>query len=97
MPEITQKQLHAVVHGRVQGVGFRSFVYHCALNLEVTGWVRNTSEGDVEVTAEGDENNLQALLGNLYEGPRGAWVANVESDWKAPTEAYDHFYVAPTD
>jgi hypothetical protein len=46
-------RLHAVVHGRVQGVGFRYFVMREARALGLSGWVRNQADGSVEVEAEG--------------------------------------------
>lgn len=97
MPELPPKVLHALVHGRVQGVGFRAFVAHHAQELHLTGWVRNTSDGDVEVLAEGDESDLQILLGYLSSGPRGSWVSAVDSDWESSERAYNSFFVAATD
>ena len=48
-----QTRLHAVVHGRVQGVSFRYFVMECARRLDLFGWVRNRYDGTVEVMVEG--------------------------------------------
>ncbi|MFB4163701.1 acylphosphatase [Alteribacillus sp. JSM 102045] len=44
-----------VVHGTVQGVGFRNFVQTEAKKLGIKGWVRNKADGSVEVAAEGEE------------------------------------------
>jgi len=63
------KRLHATVSGRVQGVGFRNFVQEEALKLDLTGWVRNTREGDVEVVVEGPEPALSRLMVALRRGP----------------------------
>lgn len=90
----SQLQLHALIRGRVQGVGFRFFVQRKAADLSLTGWVRNTPDGDVEVTAEGDEANLQVLLGSLYQGPRGSWVSSVDADWGKSSKSYPSFFVA---
>lgn len=66
------------VHGRVQGVGYRFYAYTCADALGVTGWVRNTPEGTVEVHAEGSEEQLRELGFDLRRGPRYGRVTRVE-------------------
>jgi acylphosphatase len=71
--------LHAVIHGRVQGVGFRAFVERRASEHGVYGEVRNTADGGVEVVAEGDPGRLDAFLADLREGPSHARVDHVES------------------
>jgi len=86
-------QLHAIVHGRVQGVGFRDFTQSCAVDLGLTGWVRNQSDGTVEVTAEGDLAALETLLGFLNRGPTSARVTRVVAEWRDATGAFDHFGV----
>ena len=79
MQSITR--LHAVVRGRVQGVGFRNWVYSQAKLLRVTGWVENTGDGGVAVLAEAHEATLQELLVELHRGPRLAKVTGVEVTW----------------
>ena len=74
-------RLRAVVHGRVQGVGFRYFVMREARALELNGWVRNRRDGAVEVEAEGALRPLEALLERLRHGPAGARVAGVDEAW----------------
>lgn len=69
--------LHFLVRGRVQGVGFRWFVHREASELELHGWVRNTEDGDVEIVAAGDPEDLSELRSSLRRGPRGARVDNV--------------------
>jgi acylphosphatase len=66
--------LHFLIQGRVQGVGFRWFVQREASELELSGWVRNTEDGDVEVVAAGDAVDLDELRASLRRGPRGARV-----------------------
>ena len=67
-----------LVRGRVQGVGFRWFVESEAHKLAVAGWVRNNSDGAVELLAIGTQAQLQALQGKLWQGPRAARVDSVE-------------------
>ena len=69
--------IHLRVTGRVQGVGFRFFVCDRAVELGVAGWVRNTSEGDVELAASGDSSGLKALEAAVTRGPSGARVSAV--------------------
>ena len=69
--------LHFLIRGRVQGVGFRWFVHREASELDLCGWVRNTEEGDVEVVAAGERQDLDELRTSLYRGPRGSRVDGV--------------------
>jgi len=74
--------LHAVVHGDVQGVGFRDFVQRRASRAGLSGWVRNRPDGTVEVLAEGDRTTLGGLLEELMRGPGMAEVERVDADWE---------------
>ena len=67
-----------LVRGRVQGVGFRWFVEREAHLLGVAGWVRNNTDGAVEVLAQGTVDQLSELRGRLQQGPRAARVDQVE-------------------
>lgn len=89
-------QLHAVIQGRVQGVGFRVFVQSYAANLNLNGWVRNTAVGDVEVLAEGQRQALEKLLMLLEAGPRGAHVLNVTREWRQATGLFNQFTIERT-
>ena len=71
-------RLHVVVRGRVQGVGFRWFVREQARRLELAGWVKNRSDGGVEVEAEGNGPAVEKLRDQLGRGPEGAVVASVD-------------------
>ena len=77
----TDLSLHAVIHGLVQGVGYRMFTQREARRLSLHGWVRNLSDGSVEVVAEGSENRLIELLGRLRQGPAGGHVTGVDLEW----------------
>jgi acylphosphatase len=89
----TGERLDAVVHGRVQGVGFRVFVLRAARRLGLRGWVANEPAGRLRCIAEGRRDALEALLGELNEGPPGAWVDRVEAAWGPATSEFDAFEV----
>ncbi|MEE8472818.1 MAG: acylphosphatase [Dehalococcoidia bacterium] len=76
-----QAALHALVTGRVQGVYFRAFVLQHAVAQGLRGWVRNRSDGRLEVRAEGERGSLESLLGQLETGPPGARVDGVKVGW----------------
>ena len=71
-------RLVAVVRGHVQGVGYRWFVEREAAALRLDGWVANRADGSVEVVAEGPPEALDRLVLQLWEGPSGSSVADVE-------------------
>lgn len=76
----TQRML---VRGRVQQVGYRDWVVRKAQALGVTGWVRNLSDGRVEIMASGPSDALAALVDASHQGPQLAHVEEVEA---YPTE-----------
>jgi acylphosphatase len=89
-------RLHAIVEGRVQGVGFRAFVEQSAEALELKGWVRNRWEGSVEVVAEGERQDLEKLLAALRRGPRASGVSEVRFEWLPATGEFTYFSVRMT-
>ena len=62
-----KKQIHVYYTGRVQGVGFRFTAENIASNLGICGWVKNLSDGGVEVVAEADEKVLADFLARIKE------------------------------
>ncbi|MGH8509692.1 MAG: acylphosphatase [Gammaproteobacteria bacterium] len=66
-----------LVSGRVQGVYFRVHTRAQALQLGLSGWVRNVPTGQVEVLACGPAVEVEKLVAWLWQGPREARVANV--------------------
>ncbi len=88
------ERLHAVVHGDVQGVGFRYFVQRKARQLGLLGWVRNNDDGTVEVVAEGARPELEQLKRAVEEGPRMAQVDRVDARWSAATGNLQRFDLA---
>jgi acylphosphatase len=70
--------MRVVVRGRVQGVGFRWFVREAARNARLSGWVKNRSDGAVEVEVEGLAAALDAFRALLARGPEGAVVSSID-------------------
>ncbi|HVT55229.1 MAG TPA: acylphosphatase [Xanthobacteraceae bacterium] len=67
-----------LIHGRVQGIGFRAFVEDRAFATGVEGWVRNRLDGSVEVVVTGEEAAMEAMLAALRQGPPVARIDRVE-------------------
>ena len=88
-----RNRLSAEVYGRVQGVGFRWFVRDRAAVLGLVGWVRNRSDGAVELVAEGPPDALEALLAELRAGPRGAVVTRVDAVHGPATGSFADFAI----
>ncbi len=76
------ERLHAVIHGYVQGVGFRAFAAREGRRLGLAGTVRNRQDGTVEAVAEGERTVLEELLRALQRGPGEAEVQRVEAFWE---------------
>jgi acylphosphatase len=74
MPEQT---LRLRITGRVQGVGYRLWATRTAAGLGLRGWVRNRSDGSVEVLATGVPEDVAALVEACRQGPYGARVTAV--------------------
>jgi acylphosphatase len=73
------ESIHLEVRGRVQGVGFRWYVVDKAQELNLAGWVRNKSDGKVEIAAAGQRDALASFEAAVKSGPRGARVEEVRS------------------
>ena len=72
------RRIRLIVHGEVQGVGFRAFTRRCAVILCLQGWVRNRNDGTVEAELIGTAEALEKMLGHLREGPRWSQVDEIE-------------------
>ena len=89
----TCRRVHAIVTGRVQGVSFRAATAHEARRLGVGGWVRNRPDGSVELEAEGDGEQIAALLAWCERGPPAARVTRVEVSERDPRPERDEFEI----
>lgn len=85
---------HLQIVGRVQGVGFRFYMQRKALELSVTGWVRNRPDSSVEALVQGSPDAVAAMIAWARRGPASAAVSEVriaEGDGE-----YAEFMVLPT-
>ena len=91
-------RVHAVVSGRVQGVGFRYFVLQAANRSEepLGGWVRNLADGRVELLAEGPRHALENLLIAVERGPSSSKVKRIDKQWGEGRGTYSEFSIQPT-
>jgi acylphosphatase len=86
-------QLHAIVHGHVQGVSFRYYTRMKAYDLDLTGWVRNVPDGSVEVMAVGPREALDEFEEWLHHGPPGARVTKVIVNWIDVPQSFTAFEI----
>lgn len=86
-------RLHATVKGRVQGVGFRYFVKSAAQQLGLVGYVKNLTNGDVEVIAEGSADAVEELRMRLWKGPMFSNVVNVVEEMSDATGEHTEFVI----
>lgn len=92
--EVNRKmQLFVIITGRVQGVGFRNFTQLNAKQLGLNGYAKNLPNGTVEVVAEGNKSQLDALIALLKKGPRYARVDSLEIEERPFTGEYQTFGV----
>jgi len=94
--EPSNRRVHALVHGRVQGVRFRASTHEVADRLALSGWVRNLPDGRVEIEVEGTAEAVARLLTWARQGPPGARVAGVDATDVPPTGAAGPFEVRAT-
>jgi len=86
-------QVHVIVRGRVQRVGFRNSLQRQAELRSVRGWVRNLPDGTVEAVLQGDDEAVHSVVDWTWRGPRGASVHDVESTEGSPTESFPEFEI----
>jgi acylphosphatase len=82
-----------VIHGHVQGVGFRWFTQEAAAREGVSGWVRNLADGSVEAWVEGESEAVTRVERAIRSGPRGARVEKVFVDNEDPAGTFKGFSI----
>lgn len=90
------RRLMVVVHGRVQGVGFRFTTVEIARNFEITGYVQNMMDGSVKILAEGDASELDRFMDGVRSSHIYRYVIREDLTWHEPAgdlEAFSIRYV----
>jgi acylphosphatase len=86
-------RVHLTIKGRVQGVGFRWYVYDVATDLSLAGWVRNLPGGEVEAVFEGEKKRVEEAVDKCSRGPSSAAVSSVNADWHEKPEGLESFEI----
>jgi acylphosphatase len=86
-------RIHIWVTGRVQGVGFRSFVQQSGVHFDLTGWVRNVGYDMVETVAEGSCDRLEKFAQAVKTGPRAGRVDETRVEWESANGEFQNFGV----
>ncbi len=84
---------HLIIKGKVQGVGYRMSAYETAINLELTGWVRNLRDGSVEIIAESNKEKLEQFVSWAKLGPVYANVTEVITEEHIATGEFERFNI----
>ena len=87
------KKIHLFILGSVQGVFYRIKTKEKAEELDLTGWVKNTSDGNVEILAEGEEKNLKNMISWCYNGSNNAIVSEIKVKWEKYSGKFDKFEI----
>lgn len=86
-----------IIHGRVQGVGYRAWAEKNARKLELHGWVRNLSDGTVEALFSGPAPNVRMMLERCRKGPLAAKVNHIDTrPWDSAAPLPEAFMQLPT-
>jgi acylphosphatase len=88
-----RKRVHAIIHGRVQGVAFREYTRREAERLVVSGWVQNRRDGTVEVLCEGEAVLVDEFVVWLAAGSPYAHVSRVVLDEEEPQGEVAPFFI----
>ncbi|AFZ30671.1 Acylphosphatase [Gloeocapsa sp. PCC 7428] len=89
---LAQIQVHVLVSGRVQGVGYRMATYDVAQALGLNGWVRNLADGRVEAVFEGSKDVVEEMVRWCRQGSRAAVVEDVAVEYKE-SEGFSDFSI----
>ena len=82
-----------LISGRVQGVWFRASTRDKAEQLGLTGWVKNTYDGNVEAVFEGEEETIEEMIAWCHEGPSLSDVTNVKVNYGDFSGEFEKFNI----
>jgi acylphosphatase len=81
------------IFGKVQGVGFRANVLKYAQERGITGWVSNTSDGNLIINAEGNKLEIKKFIDWCKVGPKGAVVDKSEAYYQKYKDEFTRFEI----
>lgn len=87
------KTVHIIIKGMVQGVGFRYYIRSLAHSLGVPGFVKNLSDGTVEIEMEGEQKKLKEILERIHTGEMSGYVSDMDIVWLPFKNKYDDFSI----
>ncbi|HIJ06229.1 acylphosphatase [Methanocalculus sp.] len=87
------KRFVAIADGRVQRVGYRDHVFEETFGMDISGYVKNLDTGEVEIVAEGQENDLLDLIKKINIIQRPIAVQSFQITWEEPTGAFSRFEI----
>jgi acylphosphatase len=90
---MAKQQMQILYEGRVQGVGFRYTAKGLACGFEITGTVRNLSDGKVELAAEGEREELEAFGVAIRESELGHFIRQEHITWGEPKNCFRGFEI----
>ena len=90
-----EKRMHLLFSGHVQGVGFRYSTRQIAARLNLSGWVRNLSDGRVEAVIEGPATSLEQFVTEIVESTHGH-VTDIDRTVSDATGEFSDFEITVT-
>jgi acylphosphatase len=85
-------ELRAIVKGKVHHIGFRATAREYALQLKLTGFVRNLADGSVELRSQGERSHLEQLLEKLRQR-FGSYIQNIDYEFHPSSQVYSDFKI----
>lgn len=87
-----KKRVQIYYSGNVQGVGFRFTAEYVARDKFLTGWVKNLSDGRVEIVFEGDENSINEFM-NILGDRMARYIKDVDVSWQSYKGEFKDFTI----
>jgi acylphosphatase len=84
---------HVFIQGSVQGVFYRSWTHKTALELGLTGFVKNLEDGRVEALFEGEKSKVEEMIEKCKSGSNASNVKHIDVVWEEPKRDYSDFVI----
>jgi acylphosphatase len=89
---MVNKNFELLIEGRVQGVGMRYFVYTRALKYHITGFVKNTPDGNVEIKCSGESSEIDKFIAEIKKGPSFSFISDLKIN-EIPENDFKNFEI----